>query len=215
MNFRKQLVAFAAVLLASTQAFADRVVRVEIRASPDADATEFGLIYSNTGLIPANLELYCRAFEDEPGWDGTAPSEPKLCGRLDLQVRLSSIGLSAFLMKAQPLSVRLHVHPQTATLRSVLGTYVGAKALAGVAAGGRTMVLRNEESGVWATTGQALNASVDRGYGLDLSMPWFEVYSMSSHKPEEMQRTLDSFVQQTSANPNAPVVSMAEGHAIE
>ena len=167
---------------------AEKVVSAVIQPnSDDKYVNEFGLIYSSTGLIPAKLRLYCQQSVDEPDWDGVLPSDAKVCGQLDLQIRVQSVGLSLFFMnysRNNPMSFHLHVNPDATPLRAILGVFAGAKAGFELAAGGSTMVLRNETSGVWATAVHGMVPSFasgkdvtnDFGVGLDLSVPWLEVY---------------------------------------
>lgn len=171
----------------STSAFALRPVTAEIQINP---ASEFGVVYSSTGYIPAKLQLYCKTFTDEASWDGTLPGDPKPCGTIDLQVRMSSLGLTAFYFdEHQPLTIRIHANPVNLPLRNILGSYRGGKAGAGMSSGALTLVLRNDLSGLWATAGQLVNGM---DIGIDLSMPTLEVYLA---KPGDLTRTLDSFVQ--------------------
>jgi hypothetical protein len=180
------------VLAASSVTAAAKVIRAEIQTFPSSKTSgasnmEFGLIYSDTGLIPAHLVLYCQSFIDDTDWNGVAPQGPSECGRVDLQLRLTSVGLSLFLLNYSvnsPPTIQLHIDPETTPVRAVLGAYTGAKAAVGLAAGFRAVIFRNDASNVWATLGLTMvpvSNSSDRWYddlniGLDVSVPWLEVY---------------------------------------
>jgi hypothetical protein len=212
MAKHKMILSLFALLISAMPALAERVIRAEIQTLPPSQWTgEFGLIYSNTGLIPGRLQLFCKDFIDEDEWNGMLPGDERLCGELPLQIRLSSVGLSAFFMnysQANPLTVALHVDPEVTSLRSILGIYRGAKAGAGIVAGVRGMILRNSVSGVWATTEQTLSpgasGSADKhsslDLGFDISFPWLEVYALAA---SEMNRPIATLKKQLLSDAHA------------
>jgi hypothetical protein len=188
-------------VLTCSMAFASRVVDSQIQINPESLSHEYGVIYSNTGLIPAKLQLYCKRFVEEDSWDGTLPGDQSLCGSVDLQVRLSSLGLSLYYVNFDgraPITIHLYGDPATVPIRAVLGSYIGARAGLGIAAGGNTMVMRNRYSGVWATTGQLVvpgretpDSQLGMDVGFDFSVPTLEVYLT---QPGDLTRPLSSFV---------------------
>lgn len=183
------------VLMFSLPSFALRVVGSEIMVNPSGvDNSEYGVVYSNTGLLPARLQLYCQGFIDEASWDGTMPAEGRQpCGSLDLKIRLSSFGFSLFYINEHlPFTFQIHGNPRDLPLRSVIGSFSGGKAGIGLTAGVRTLVLKNRDSGVWLTGGQIVEST---DVGIDLSVPNLEVYLVN---PADLKRPLSSFADLTS-----------------
>lgn len=190
-----RLAATVMLLLSAQAASAARVIRAEIHSTPQS-TQEYGFIYASTGWIPARLELYCKDFIDEDSWNGTLPGDTKGCGGMDLQMRMKSVGLSAYFVEAhKPLTISLYVDPDTTPLRSIVGVYVGAKLGVGIAAGARTAVLLNKASGALGVIGQALFPSGETldsplDIGVDLSVPWLEVYLQQA---TDLSRPISSF----------------------
>lgn len=147
---------------------------------------EYGLIYSNTGELPARLELRCDS-NATSGATNDVTENPKRvpCGGLDVRLQMHSYGLSAFLLdytRHNPLVIKFHVKAENTLLGDILGSYIGGRAGGGIVFGGRAMVLVNSSSGVFATTGQSLSPVGDQtngnsGFhvGVDLSVPHIEI----------------------------------------
>jgi hypothetical protein len=156
---------------------------------------EFGIVYSDTGDLPAQLRFLCA--------DSTQADAPlQTCGEVEVKIRTRTYGLSAFWLdytRKNPLVIRLYVDPSEAKLRDVLGPYVGARAGGGLVLGARGMVMVNFLSGVFATTEQNLlpgSGPDHTGWGVDvgfdLSVPVFEI---SYEGGDDVERPLANYVQ--------------------
>lgn len=150
---------------------------------------EYGFLYSNTGILPAKLELLCADTD-----------RPTHCGEINVHMQMKSYGVSAFWLnytRKNPLLIHLHLDPKDAVLGDVLGLYIGGRAGGGLGLGARGMILVNADSGVLATTRQSLSpiGGKDRensgfNVGVDLSVPQLEI---SYDGKEDLTRTLSSF----------------------
>jgi hypothetical protein len=145
------------------------VKEVVVRTGPNLYLNaEFGLGYTNTGALPAKLELRC----------GTADSnETQACGSIDVHLAMKSYGPLAYVLdytRKNPLVIKLYVNAKDALIADVLGNYMGGRAGGGVGlVGGRGMILVNTSSGVWGSTGQnfaLLKGRDDPNFGFDLGI---------------------------------------------